>query len=60
MNNPIQKNDLVHTPDSMEDFIAIIDRLNSEEKVIAYTYSMMAWNLACRITMKHLKEMQND
>ncbi len=39
MNNPIQKNDLVHTPDSMEDFIAIIDRLNSEEKVIAYTYS---------------------
>jgi len=44
----------------MDDFIALVDRLNSEERVIAYTYSMMAWNLACRITMKHLKEMKND
>jgi hypothetical protein len=59
MNNPIEKNNLVHTPDSMEDFIAIIDRLNTEERIVAYTYSMMAWNLACRITMEHLKEMKN-
>lgn len=59
MNNPIQKNNLVHTPDNMEDFIAIIDRLSTEERIVAYTYSMMAWNLACRITMEHLKEMKN-
>ena len=59
MNNPIEKNNLVHTPDSMEDFIAIIDRLNTEERLVAYTYSMMAWNLACRITMEHLKETKN-
>ena len=59
MNNPIQKNNLVHTPDSMEDFIAIIDRLSTEERIVAYTYSMMAWNLACRITMEHLEEMKN-
>jgi hypothetical protein len=60
MNNPIEPSGLVPTPDDMDDFIALVDRLNSEERVIAYTYSMMAWNLACRITMEHLKEMQND
>jgi hypothetical protein len=60
MNNPIEPTGLVHTPDSMEDFIAIIDRLSTEQRIVAYTYSMMAWNLACKITMKHLKEMKND
>jgi len=60
MTNPIEPSPLVHTPDSMKDFIATVDRLSSEERIVAYTYSMMAWNLACRITEKHLKENNND
>jgi|TARA_R110000823_G_scaffold312138_1_gene438617 hypothetical protein len=60
MTNPIEPTQLVHTPDSMEDFIAIVDSLSGEERIVAYTYSMMAWNLACKITEDHLKEYHND
>tara|TARA_R110000744_G_C18869191_1_gene505064 strand:+ start:66 stop:257 length:192 start_codon:yes stop_codon:yes gene_type:complete len=60
VNNPIQPTELVHTPDSMKDFTDIIDQLSSEERIIAYTYSMMAWNLACKITTKHLKDINHD
>jgi len=47
---------LVHTPKNMKEFTDMIDRLNNEERIVAYTYSMMAWNLACKITTDHLKE----
>ena len=60
VNNPIQPTELVHTPKNMKELTDMIDRLNNEERIVAYTYSMMAWNLACKITTKHLKEIAND
>ena len=56
VNNPIQPTELVHTPENMKELIDTLNRLNGEERIVAYTYSMMAWNLACKITTKHLKE----
>jgi hypothetical protein len=40
----------------MKELIDTLNRLNGEERIVAYTYSMMAWNLACKITTDHLKE----
>ncbi len=60
MTNPIEPSPLVGTPDSMKHFQTIVDGLSREERIVAYKYSMMAWNLACRITEKHLKENNND
>ena len=56
LENPIQPTELVHTPKDMKEFTDMIDRLNNDERIVAYTYSMMAWNLACKITTYHLKE----
>ena len=57
VDNPIQPTELVHTPENMKEFTTMIDRLNNDERIVAYTYSMMAWNLACKITTDHLKEL---
>ena len=56
LENPIQPTELVHTPKDMKELIDTLNRLNGEERIVAYTYSMMAWNLACKITTDHLKE----
>ena len=56
LENPIQPTELVHTPKDMKELIDTLNRLNGEERIVAYTYSMMACNLACKITTDHLKE----
>jgi hypothetical protein len=49
MTTEIKQNKMFNTPDSMESLQDWIERLNGQERVVAYTAAGMAWNLAAKL-----------
>jgi len=45
----LEKCELFHTPDSTEELMEWIERLNGQERIAAMTAAMMAWNLASEL-----------
>ena len=45
----LEPNKMFHTPEHMMALMDWIEKLNGQEKVIAYTAAGMAWNLAAKL-----------
>ena len=52
MNNPIPKSSFFATPSSLEDLDLMIRQLPSDQRSIAYQYTMFAFNLAYSMVEK--------
>ncbi len=48
--DPIPHSSLFHTPESTYELDLMIRKLSREEQVIAYQYTMLAFNLAHKLT----------
>jgi len=56
MKNPITPSGLFHTPETIEEMQAYVERFSGEEKVLAYTIMSMTWNLAAKIVAESQAE----
>lgn len=60
MENPIGKHKIFHTPASMDELNQYIERFSGPDRVIAYTVSGMAWNLASRLVDEAIAEQEKS
>lgn len=52
----IEPTGIFNTPESMDDLMEWIERLNGGERAMAMTAAMMAWNLACKLVADQYEE----
>jgi hypothetical protein len=58
--NPVPRSSLFCTPESLEDLDIRIKQLPRQEQVIAYQYTMMAFNLAHKLTEKEFARLEKS
>jgi len=60
MTDPIPHCRLFHTPESTYELDCMIKSLSREEQAIAYRYTMLAFNLAHKLTQEAKNERSNS
>jgi hypothetical protein len=60
MKNPIPKNDLFYTPDSVEDLMEHCNRYSGNEKTVAMITALMAMNMCCRMAEEYATMRVNE
>ena len=60
MTDPIPHSSLFYTPQSTYELDCMIKSLSREEQAIAYRYTMLAFNLAHKLTQEATNERENS
>jgi hypothetical protein len=56
MKNPIPRNDMWATPDSLEDLHEILERFNGSEASVAWHVALLTLNLCNKLVADQLKQ----